>query len=415
MLLRAACQPEVQAAILNEQTASQFILVYVDCNLMLTLTAQGFYEVAVRAMQEMLVGINASEALVTRLNELYRKVVEPVSEFVVPLSFSEAIEVFTKGLDRQIVFLLDEFDDPFIKLDSRVFLNLRALSDKFGKHLSYVVATTKPLKLRSDDQDVSEFVELFSTHRRMLGMLSDGESRRLAGEWSSADGSKFDEHELDFVVEQAGGHPGLIRAVTRVLLNVGSGALVDARSEGLALARVQLEDDPVARAECSKLWNQISPSEQDSLIELVVAPAARVDPKLSAALIDKGLLRAQELRLFCAHFAGFVHRQRRARRSEQAGVWVDVDAGEVTVDGRKIPTLTELEYRLVLLLWGRLNKLCDKYQIVESVWGQDYIDEVDDARVEKLVSRLRAKLEEDPSNPRHLQTVRGRGYRLVNT
>jgi DNA-binding response OmpR family regulator len=38
---------------------------------------------------------------------------------------------------------------------------------------------------------------------------------------------------------------------------------------------------------------------------------------------------------------------------------------------------------------------------------------VDDARIEKLVSRLRAKLEQDPANPRYLLTVRGRGYKLA--
>jgi two-component system response regulator RegX3 len=46
------------------------------------------------------------------------------------------------------------------------------------------------------------------------------------------------------------------------------------------------------------------------------------------------------------------------------------------------------------------------------VWGQEYIDEVDDARIEKLISRLRSKLERDPANPKYLITVRGRGYKL---
>ena len=38
---------------------------------------------------------------------------------------------------------------------------------------------------------------------------------------------------------------------------------------------------------------------------------------------------------------------------------------------------------------------------------------VDNARIEKLVSRLRQKLEPDPANPKYLFTVRGRGYKLV--
>ena len=67
----------------------------------------------------------------------------------------------------------------------------------------------------------------------------------------------------------------------------------------------------------------------------------------------------------------------------------------------------------MLLLFQNANKIIDKFQIVSHVWGDEYIDEVDDARIEKLVSRLRQKIERDPSSPRFLTTVRGRGYRLV--
>ena len=93
---------------------------------------------------------------------------------------------------------------------------------------------------------------------------------------------------------------------------------------------------------------------------------------------------------------------------------LDPDSGDVWVDGVRIPVLTDLEYKLLQLLHDRRDKLTDKYQIVTAVWGEDYLDEVDDARVEKLVSRLRSKIERDPANPRHLITQRGRGYKLLS-
>jgi len=118
--------------------------------------------------------------------------------------------------------------------------------------------------------------------------------------------------------------------------------------------------------------------------------------------------------VFSRLLATYVRRQRIVRRAETRGVRVDVEAGDVWVDGRLIPALTDLEYRLLLLLYGHLDKIVDKYAVVQAVWGQDYIDEVDDARIEKLVSRLRQKIEPDPSQPQYLQTIRGRGYRLAS-
>ena len=120
-----------------------------------------------------------------------------------------------------------------------------------------------------------------------------------------------------------------------------------------------------------------------------------------------------ERRIFARALTEFVQRQNVARRPGHAGLKLDLESGEVWVDGKQIPTLTNLEYRLLLLLYGRLGKICTKYEVVEAVWGEEYIDEVDDARIEKLVSRLRQRIEPEAANPRYLVTVRGRGYKLV--
>ena len=141
-----------------------------------------------------------------------------------------------------------------------------------------------------------------------------------------------------------------------------------------------------------------------------------MDPELERSLRQKAIIEEKEDKpaIFGRLFEGFARRQRLVKRREPQGVRVDVDSGHVWVDGELAPDLTDLEYRLLLLLYGRLDRICDKYEIVESVWGEDYIDEVDDARIGKLLNRLRQKIEPDPSEPRYLITVRGRGYRLVS-
>ena len=117
--------------------------------------------------------------------------------------------------------------------------------------------------------------------------------------------------------------------------------------------------------------------------------------------------------MFCRLFHEFVRRKTVIPPGSPTRLWVNVESGDVLVDGQPVETLTSLEYRLMLLLFYNVDKIVDRYQIVTEVWGDDFLDDVEDARIEKLISRLRQKIEPDPANPRFLTTVRGRGYRLV--
>jgi DNA-binding response OmpR family regulator len=209
---------------------------------------------------------------------------------------------------------------------------------------------------------------------------------------------------------------GLLLAVCRALGEVTGEPVRDPGQDWLIHRQVreQLDRQINVQAECRKVWEDVTEEEQDALMALV-GGEAEVDRQTLERLQAKGLVRGEEGLLFAPVFEGFVRRQRVTQRQRQEGVRVDVESGAVWVDGRPIPTLTDLEYRLLLLFYGRLNKLCDKYQIVEAVWGEDYIDQVDDARIDKLLSRLRTKIELDPRNPQYLVTVRGRGYKLVTS
>jgi DNA-binding response OmpR family regulator len=204
-------------------------------------------------------------------------------------------------------------------------------------------------------------------------------------------------------------------AVCRALGDVTGEPVRDAGQDWLIHRQVreQLDRDLNVQAECRKLWNDLTEAQQDAMVA-VVGAEEHSDQRAMESLRSKGLLREDDDLLFSPVFEGFVRRQRLTRRRRHEGVRLDVESGSVWVDGEQTPTLTDLEYRLLLLLYGRLNKICDKYQIVEDVWGEEYIDQVDDARIDKLLSRLRAKIEPDPRNPRHILTIRGRGYKLVN-
>ncbi|WP_127573324.1 response regulator transcription factor [Georgenia faecalis] len=89
---------------------------------------------------------------------------------------------------------------------------------------------------------------------------------------------------------------------------------------------------------------------------------------------------------------------------------MDVDRHEVLLDG--VPVAMPLrEFELLEVLLRNVDHVLTRGQLIDRVWGADYVG--DTKTLDVHVKRLRAKIEEDPSQPRVLLTVRGLGYRLV--
>jgi hypothetical protein len=414
-LLRTLAYPEVRHRLLGKQLDSH-VLVYVDFNLMLEATEQGFYELILRCLVEELSRTEPDAGFLDRLRQAYQTLVAPPSAFQISLSFSEGLTAVCQGTQSNLVLLFDEFDEPFEQIDGRVFLNLRALKDKYREQLSYVTATNQRLSNIRRGRDVDEFIELFEPFTRFLRSLDKPDVDQIIDWVAAQEGYTFDDEDRAFVHHHADGHLGLLLAVCRALGEVTGEPVRDPGQDWLIHRQVreQLDRDLNVQGECLKLWDDLTETQQDTLMA-VVGGEEEIDQRARESLQRKGVFRAGEEWLFSPVFEGFVRRRRLTRRRRLEGVRVDVESGSVWVDGRQTPTLTDLEYRLLLLLYGRLNKICDKYQIVEAVWGEEYIDQVDDARIDKLLSRLRAKIEPDPRNPRYILTVRGRGYKLMTS
>ena len=94
---------------------------------------------------------------------------------------------------------------------------------------------------------------------------------------------------------------------------------------------------------------------------------------------------------------------------EAGPVRMDVERHVVTVDGAGVPMPLK-EFDLLELLLRNAGRVLTRGQLIDRVWGADYVG--DTKTLDVHVKRLRAKIEPDPSNPRHLVTVRGLGYKL---
>jgi len=94
---------------------------------------------------------------------------------------------------------------------------------------------------------------------------------------------------------------------------------------------------------------------------------------------------------------------------EAGPVRMDVERHVVTVGGQQV-SMPLKEFELLELLLRNAGRVLTRMQLIDRVWGSDYVG--DTKTLDVHVKRLRGKIEPDPASPRHLVTVRGLGYKF---
>ncbi|GEE00054.1 DNA-binding response regulator [Gordonia spumicola] len=95
---------------------------------------------------------------------------------------------------------------------------------------------------------------------------------------------------------------------------------------------------------------------------------------------------------------------------EAGAIQVDLAGTRVLRDGEQV-RLTPTEWGILELLVRADGNLVSQREILGAVWGPTYVNQTNYLRV--YLAGLRRKLEDDPSNPRHLITEAGMGYRFL--
>lgn len=91
-------------------------------------------------------------------------------------------------------------------------------------------------------------------------------------------------------------------------------------------------------------------------------------------------------------------------------VTVDTDKGVVSKNGAEI-ALSALEYKILLTFIANRGRMLSRAYLLDEVWDMAG-DFVNDNTLTVYIKRLREKIEDDPSNPEIIKTIRGMGYRV---
>jgi len=330
------------------------------------------------------------------------------------VSESDVRQLFQRLAPGRMVLLIDEFEritesDTF---EPRFFLFLRGLCSAYA--LSLVVSTCHRLIETCALEVISSpFPNIFG--HVQLGGWTPEEVQSLLEHASEESGAPLTTL-YDRICSLGGHFPYLVQMAgwqyyRRLQEN---GELVPEDHESVEHAFVE-----EARPHLDALWDRhLRHAEQRTLIHVAVG-GATPDEQCVWRLEQRGYLYqgdyvSESLRRYVLE-----RHQRDISAAENApevppqGVFVDVESGNAYVDGELIhPPLPKNQFSLLQLLYEERGRICSFYRIVEAVWSEDYMDQIDDQRIAQLISRLRRRVEPNGKPWRYIVTVRGRGLTL---
>ena len=407
-LLHFLLRPDVQQHYLGE-AASHTWLVKVDCNRLAEISDWGLFYTLILTSLAKYASIWPDGEMRSWLDGLCREVLIEHNASLAQWYVGLATRALCREHEIKLCFIFDEFDGAYRTLPAPALANLRALRDADRYSVCYVLMVRDhPGRLRPRD-DVEGFYELMS--RSVIGLkpYMEDDARRVIAQIVARRNRAVTAGQEAAMLTLSGGHPGLLVALCDLLSN-GHVAPTDGDLTAWALAQLQVVE------ECRKLWNGLAEDEQFALSRLANGIGASYTVRELLAL--KGIIGSGEQDadgFFSPVFRQYVLNE--GNLSDQE-LWLDEGALIVWVEGRPIADLSRLEFELLRYLHRHLEQVCLREEIMAALYpteAQDPDKAGADNRIDTLVRRLRKSIEPTPARPRYLLTVRGHGYKLIDT
>jgi two-component system response regulator RegX3 len=151
-------------------------------------------------------------------------------------------------------------------------------------------------------------------------------------------------------------------------------------------------------------------------IIMVTAKSAEIDTVVGLEVgADDYVTKPYRLRELVARMRAVLRRAPEERADDLAGdaltvgdVSLDPEQHHVVIRGDNI-SLPLKEFDLLHLLLANAGRVLPRETLIDRVWGSDYVG--DTKTLDVHIKRLRAKVEDDPSSPTRIVTIRGLGYK----
>ncbi|MBN2015729.1 winged helix-turn-helix transcriptional regulator [Candidatus Dojkabacteria bacterium] len=391
-----------------------FIVVFLDLTKLLDISPLGFYRLLLTRIQKTVAANIKDEKIQSQIKEIHDNAVNGQDLFVIFSAIEDIIKTITQEANFNLCILIDDFG-TLADFDKQFFNSLKALRNINKWQVTLAFSSDRDLLTSLTPEILDELYDLFLNKQFWLKPISKEDAFLGLEEWERERGIKFTSKIKQSIFEISGGHPGYMRALSRIYFDSGKDASILDKKD---IRKLASHSTTLARSE--KFWTKLLDEYKDFLIEFVQNPNTPINHR-AKYLENTGVIKEEngEKKLFSPLLEIYLKSKTGKKSTVEIpvtkGLYIDPKTKTVYVDAKPLkrePTTNE--YKILQLLYKNKGKIVTREALAEILWGQNSIEKYSDWAIDRTLSRIRKKLGDKASTPRFIETIKGRGLRLIS-
>lgn len=369
---------------------NNFLFVVTDANDLIKISPKNFWLMLFARFVESINENIADEKIKREVATLYKETQNQGDPFFIFDNLKKTILLVTTNSNLNIIFFLIRFDRLSLLLDGQFFANLQALRDIAKHRISFLLTARRRLPELCPDCFVGASLNLFARSYFLKPAMSS-DMNSISNYFERKVAQKINPSVKNKIFELSSGHVQFAQLALIAWSEWDKEQKLDTRN----LLNRLLQDERII-LQCEEIWERLLPVEREFIKKIVAGgELGSYEEKGVSFLFETGLVVKNngELAVFSPLIAGFVKNR--------------------FINGKKEVNkeFSKKEYLLFSFLFENQQKICSRDEIIGVVWP-DYAEiGVSDWTIDRLISRLRKKIELR-NEPCSIKTIRGRGFKL---
>lgn len=303
--------------------------------------------------------------------------------------------------NKQTIFIIDRFEKVCEQFPKEIFDAIRYIAKNSKRKIMFIFGINREITDLRTLKDLDQFYSLIQQSTYFLKPLNQNDSIEYINRACLEYGIKINQTDKLKIFHLTG---GCIRMLKNYMIYLSD------NSKNISHQIEKFASDYSLVYNSESIFNHLNPKLQEYLIKNT-KKILQVNQEESIAKLKLLGILNENNEVFSEIFENYLNYKAISNSIE---IELNEKTGEILQNNKKIDNLLSAnEYKLLKFFCENSYQIIDREAVAAAVWDSSTTEGVSDEAIDQLISRLRDKIESNKNIPKHIITLRGRGFQFL--